>query len=130
MRAGRALDLSLAHMPVSREAVNDDVVTRAVRDPERLAMVESIGLLDTVTEEPYDRISRIASRVMSAPIATVTLIDRDRQFYKACVGIPEPLSTSRIPLELAVDRVSVRTATQPARPGSSLANRAHRARAE
>ena len=82
-------------MPLNREAVDDDIVDRAVRNPQRLAMVESIGLLDTATEEPYDRISRIASRVMSAPIATVTLIDRDRQFYKACVGIPEPLSTSR-----------------------------------
>ncbi|MBC7673864.1 MAG: GAF domain-containing sensor histidine kinase [Polaromonas sp.] len=95
MRAGRPLELRLAHMPVSREAVDENIVDRAVRDSQRLAMVESIGLLDTATEEPYDRISRIASRMMSAPIATVTLIDRDRQFYKACVGIPEPLSTTR-----------------------------------
>ena len=85
------------HAPVSvnREATDDDVVDSAVRDPRRLAMVESIGLLDTAAEEPYDRISRLAARMMSAPIATVTLIDRDRQFYKACVGIPEPLSTTR-----------------------------------
>jgi len=95
MRAGRPLELRLAHMPVSREAVDENMVDRAVQDSQRLAMVESIGLLDTATEEPYDRISRIASRMMSAPIATVTLIDRDRQFYKACVGIPEPLSTTR-----------------------------------
>ncbi len=82
-------------MLVSREAVDHHIADAAVRDPQRLAMVQSIGLLDTAAEEPYDRISRIASRMMSAPIATVTLIDRDRQFYKACVGIPEPLSTSR-----------------------------------
>lgn len=82
-------------MSVSREAADDVVVDSAVRDPQRLAMVESIGLLDTVTEEPYDRISRLASRMMGTPIATVTLIDRDRQFYKACVGIPEPMSTTR-----------------------------------
>ena len=87
---------------VNREATDDAVVDSAVRDPRRLAMLESIGLLDTATEEPYDRISRLASRMMSAPIATVTLIDRDRQFYKACVGIPEPLSTTReTPLEFS-----------------------------
>ena len=80
---------------VSRAAVDDDVADRAVHDRQRLAMVESIGLLDTAAEEPYDRISRIAAHMMSAPIATVTLIDRDRQFYKACVGIPEPLRTTR-----------------------------------
>ena len=95
MGAGRALALRHARMPVNYEAVADDIVIKAILDPHRLAMVESIGLLDTATEEPYDRISRIASRMMNAPIATVTLIDRDRQFYKACVGIPEPLSTSR-----------------------------------
>ena len=84
-----------APVTVNREATDNDVVDSAVQDPRRLAMVESIGLLDTATEEPYDRIARLASRMMSAPIATVTLIDRDRQFYKACVGIPEPLSTTR-----------------------------------
>jgi signal transduction histidine kinase len=87
---------------INREATDNDVIDSAVQDPQRLAMVESIGLLDTAIEEPYDRIARIASRMMSAPIATVTLIDRDRQFYKACVGIPEPLSTTReTPLEFS-----------------------------
>ena len=84
-----------APVVVNREATDSAVVDSAVQDPRRLAMVESIGLLDTAAEEPYDRISRLASRMMSAPIATVTVIDRDRQFYKACVGIPEPLSTTR-----------------------------------
>jgi signal transduction histidine kinase len=90
-----AMPTGRAPVPVNREAVDNDLVELAVQDPRRLAMVESIGLLGTATEEPYDRISRLASRMMSAPIATVTLIDRDRQFYKACVGIPEPLSTTR-----------------------------------
>ena len=90
-----AMPSGRAPVLVNREATDDDVVDSAVQDLRRLAMVESIGLLDTASEEPYDRISRLASRMMSAPIATVTLIDRDRQFYKACVGIPEPLSTTR-----------------------------------
>ena len=64
-------------------------------DADRLAVLERTGLLDSPTEAPYDRIARLAARVMATPIATVTLIDADRQFYKACVGLPEPLSTTR-----------------------------------
>ena len=89
------LEPGVTIMVVNRHAADDAVVDSAVQDPQRLAMVARVGLLDTAAEEPFDRISRLSSRMMSAPIATVTLIDRDRQFYKACVGIPEPLSTTR-----------------------------------
>lgn len=80
---------------MTRLAVDDDVVGKVVEDAKRLAAVDRTALLDTPAEEPYDRIARLASRVMGAPIATVTLIDRDRQFYKACVGLPEPISSTR-----------------------------------
>lgn len=66
----------------------------------RLATLARTRLLDSPAEEPYDRIARLAARVLDAPIATVTLIDEDRQFYKACVGLPEPLrSVRQTPLE-------------------------------
>jgi signal transduction histidine kinase len=66
----------------------------------RLAALARTRLLDSPVEEPYDRIARLAARMLAAPIATVTLIDRDRQFYKACVGLPEPLRSAReTPLE-------------------------------
>ena len=66
----------------------------------RLAALARTRLLDSPAEEPYDRIARLAARVLDAPISTVTLIDRDRQFYKACVGLPEPLrSVRQTPLE-------------------------------
>ena len=66
----------------------------------RLAVLARTRLLDSPVEEPYDRIARLAARGLAAPIATVTLIDRDRQFYKACVGLPEPLRSVReTPLE-------------------------------
>jgi len=80
---------------VSPLATASDVVASTVENASRLAAVERTALLETPAEEPYDRIARMASRMMGAPIATVTLIDRDRQFYKACVGIPEPLNSTR-----------------------------------
>jgi len=66
----------------------------------RLAALARTRLLDSPADEPYDRIARLAARVLEVPISTVTLIDRDRQFYKACIGLPEPLRTVReTPLE-------------------------------
>lgn len=55
-------------------------------EEERLAAVYRLGLLDTATEERFDRHARIAAGALNAPIALVTLVDRDRQWYKSHVG--------------------------------------------
>jgi phosphoribosyl 1,2-cyclic phosphodiesterase len=60
----------------------------------RLASVHRLGLLDTQTEERFDRHTRIAAAALNAPIALVTLIDRDRQWYKSHFGF-EFSETSR-----------------------------------
>ena len=52
----------------------------------RLAAVYRLGLLDTDAEERFDRHARIAAAAFDAPIALVTLIDRERQWYKAHYG--------------------------------------------
>jgi CheY-like chemotaxis protein len=55
-------------------------------EEERLAAVHRLGLLDTAPEERFDRHARIAAAALDAPIALVTLIDRERQWYKAHYG--------------------------------------------
>lgn len=55
-------------------------------EEERLAAVYRLGLLDTPAEERFDRHARIAAAALDAPIALVTLIDRDRQWYKSHHG--------------------------------------------
>lgn len=55
----------------------------------RLAAVQALGLLDTVPEERFDRIARLAARLLQAPMALVSLIDADRQWYKASVGLTD-----------------------------------------
>jgi PAS domain S-box-containing protein len=55
----------------------------------RLAAVEALGLLDTGAEERFDRIARLAARVLGTPIALVSLVDADRQFFKACIGMAD-----------------------------------------
>lgn len=52
----------------------------------RQAAVERLGLLDTPQEERFDRHARIAAAALDAPIALVTLIDNERQWYKSHIG--------------------------------------------
>jgi phosphoribosyl 1,2-cyclic phosphodiesterase/DNA-binding response OmpR family regulator len=52
----------------------------------RLEAVHSLGLLDTAAEERFDRHTRIAAAALDAPIALVTLVDRDRQWFKSHQG--------------------------------------------
>ena len=53
------------------------------------------GLLDSPPEPVYDRITELAARVLEAPVALVSLVDEDRQFFKSCVGLGEPWNTTR-----------------------------------
>lgn len=54
-----------------------------VTDPERLAELRDTGLLDTGAEEPFDRITRLAEQLLRVDSALVTLVDRDRQYFKS-----------------------------------------------
>lgn len=79
--------------------MNGSDITSHVADPARLAALRAVALLDTPTEEAFDRLTRLASRFASAPVALVTLVDSDRQFFKSCLGLPEPwLSRRQTPL--------------------------------
>ncbi|PPK71001.1 GAF domain-containing protein [Actinokineospora auranticolor] len=61
---------------------------------QRLAAVRALRLLDTPREERFDRITRLAQRLLGVPIALVSLVDVDRQWFKSCVGL-EGESTPR-----------------------------------
>jgi PAS domain S-box-containing protein len=52
-------------------------------------------LLDSPPEEAFDRLTRLASRLLGAPIALVTLVGDDRAFFKSAIGLPEPWATRR-----------------------------------
>jgi len=52
----------------------------------RLAAVHKLGLLDTAEEDRFDRHARIAATALDAPIVLVTLVDRDRQWFKSHLG--------------------------------------------
>ena len=56
-------------------------------DQERLQLLRSYKLLDTPPEEEFDGLVRLASFVAQTPIALVSLVDEDRQWFKARVGL-------------------------------------------
>lgn len=58
---------------------------------DRLRALRSLNLLDTPHEERFDRVVRLAQRLFDVPTAAVTLIDADRQWAKAQVGLPRQL---------------------------------------
>jgi hypothetical protein len=69
----------------------------AVQDPARLAALRRTGLLDTPPDPSFDRHVRLAAEVLNAPVALVSLIDEERQFFKSSIGVEEretPLSHS------------------------------------
>ena len=70
-------------------------LTSVLADPGRLAAVRQTNLLDTPAEDAFDRVARMASHLLDVPIALVPLIEDDRQFFKACVGLPEPWASAR-----------------------------------
>jgi phosphoribosyl 1,2-cyclic phosphodiesterase/DNA-binding response OmpR family regulator len=55
-------------------------------EEERLKALHKLNLLDTDTEERFDRHARIAAAALDAPIALITLVDRDRQWFKSHLG--------------------------------------------
>ena len=56
-------------------------------EPGRLAALHSLGLLDTPPDERFDRHTRRACERFGVPVALITLVDRDRQWFKSRVGI-------------------------------------------
>jgi len=72
-----------------------EAAQRKIGDERRLATVEATGLLDSEVEEAFDRLTRLAVRLVKVPAAFVSLVDENRDFYKSACGFGEPLASSR-----------------------------------
>jgi len=56
-------------------------------DKERLAALRALLILDTPPEERFDKIVQFAATEFDMPIALLSLIDENRQWFKAIVGL-------------------------------------------
>ena len=66
-----------------------------VQNTARLETLRRTSLLDSPPEAAFDRLTRLATAVLRVPVALVSLVDGHRQFFKSCVGLPEPWASSR-----------------------------------
>ena len=53
----------------------------------RIKALRSLNVLDTPSEERFDRLTRLAKRMFDVPIALVSLVDENRQWFKSCIGL-------------------------------------------
>lgn len=63
----------------------------------RMETLRSLGILDTLPEERFDRLTRMAKRIFDVPIALVSIVDENRQWFKSCMG----LSVSETPRDIS-----------------------------
>ncbi|OAH25870.1 hypothetical protein AX289_31150 [Methylorubrum populi] len=59
-----------------------------VEDGDRLAALSAFAILDTPPERGFDDVVHLARRLCDAPVALVSLVDRNRQWFKARAGFP------------------------------------------
>lgn len=57
------------------------------RQAERLAALRSYGILDTAREEDFDEVVALAAAICEVPVALVSLVEADRQWFKAEIGL-------------------------------------------
>lgn len=56
-------------------------------EPARIAALRAFGILDTGDEQVYDDITALASHICDAPIALISFVDEERQWFKSRVGL-------------------------------------------
>ncbi|WP_331344044.1 PAS domain S-box protein [Cellvibrio sp. UBA7661] len=57
------------------------------RENERLAYLHNLAILDTPREQSFDDLTQLAASICATPVALVSLIDAERQWFKSCMGL-------------------------------------------
>jgi diguanylate cyclase (GGDEF)-like protein/PAS domain S-box-containing protein len=57
-----------------------------LNENERVAALHAAAVLDTGPEEDFDGVARLAATICDTPVARVSLVDSDRQYFKSCVA--------------------------------------------
>lgn len=66
-----------------------------LRSAARLAALKASGLLDGTPEVAYDRVTQLVARLLAAPTALLSIVDKDRQYFRSQVGLGEPWAAQR-----------------------------------
>ncbi|MAM85768.1 MAG: phytochrome sensor protein [unclassified Hahellaceae] len=76
---------------------NDSMVSAPIpsNEPERLQEVYNLNLVSKDPNELFDSVTRALAKAFNVPISLVSIIDSERQFWKAQTGLPEDLALAR-----------------------------------
>lgn len=56
-------------------------------EAERIELLYRLEILDTPRERKYDDLAQLAMAICATPVAVITLVDTERQWFKACLGL-------------------------------------------
>ncbi|ODN66939.1 EAL domain-containing protein [Methylophaga muralis] len=74
--------------PVPANQINEWLQQRKLAlEQQRIRALESLQIMDTLAEQRFDRITRLAKRMFDVPISLITLLDSKRQWFKSKVGV-------------------------------------------
>ncbi|HXN22575.1 MAG TPA: GAF domain-containing protein [Candidatus Dormibacteraeota bacterium] len=72
-------------------------------DAARVAALQKYAILDSEPEQAFDDLAQLASYICNTPIALVSLVDENRQWFKASIG----MSASETPREIALCSIAI-----------------------
>jgi EAL domain-containing protein (putative c-di-GMP-specific phosphodiesterase class I)/GAF domain-containing protein len=65
----------------------EKLLDHLVNEEARLNALRNLSLLDSAPSDSFDRLTRLASQLLAAPVSTISLTDKDRQWFKSKVGV-------------------------------------------
>jgi hypothetical protein len=78
-----------------RRGSDGDTHAASLREPRRLAAVRATGLVDGPPDAGLDALARLCAKLLDVPVALISLVESDRQFFTASCGLPQPWAGER-----------------------------------
>jgi len=72
------------------------MIVKPENDKERVEELRSLNILDTEAEEEFDALTNLVSEMIDVPMAQISLVDEDRQWFKSKVGLTDTQTTRDI----------------------------------
>lgn len=66
-------------------------------EADRIAALRSLNILDTASEDEFDELVEVASSICNTPISLISMVDTDRQWFKARLGLEASETCASMP---------------------------------
>jgi hypothetical protein len=78
-----------------RRRFEGEAYTKSLHEPRRLAALQTTGLVDGPPDRGLQTIARLCAKLLDVPVALISLVETDRQFFAASCGLPQPWAGER-----------------------------------